>query len=141
MKQARTFSKHIDRLRDQGIRPTRQRLQLARLLFGDVDRHVCAEQLHREAIQAGVNVSLATVYNTLHQFTSAGMLREISIEPGRVIFDTKIEDHHHFYYQDSRDLVDIPPSALRLADVPEPPDGTEITGIDVVIRVRDRAPR
>jgi Fur family transcriptional regulator, iron response regulator len=71
------------RLRTAGLRPTRQRVALARLLFGQCDRHVTAEQLHKEALDADVRVSLATVYNTLHQFTDAGLLREVVVEAGR----------------------------------------------------------
>ena len=87
----------LSRLRAAGLRPTRQRLALARLLFEADDRHVTAEQLHGEAAAAAIPVSLATVYNTLHQFTTAGLLREVVVEPGRSYFDTNIDDHHHFF--------------------------------------------
>jgi Fur family iron response transcriptional regulator len=104
----RPFAPAIDRLKSAGLRPTRQRLALARLLYDRGDRHVTAEQLHQEAASSNVRLSLATVYNTLHQFTSLGMLREVVVEPGRSYFDTSIGDHHHFFDEDSGELADIP---------------------------------
>src|ERR1700722_15326672 len=90
-------SKLLERLRAVGLRPTRQRIALARLLFDGGDRHITAEQLHGEALGAVIRVSLATVYNTLHQFTDAGLLREVVVEPGRSYFDSNTTDHHHFF--------------------------------------------
>src|SRR5262245_10917748 len=87
----------LSRLRAVGLRPTRQRLALARLLIESGDRHVTAEQLHGEAVEAGIQVSLATVYNTLHQFTEVGLLREVVVEPSRSYFDTNTTEHHHFF--------------------------------------------
>jgi Fur family transcriptional regulator, iron response regulator len=84
-------------LRRAGLRPTRQRVALAALLFGNGDRHVTAEILHEEAVKAGERVSLATVYNTLHQFERAGLLREIAIGGQRAYFDTNISNHNHFF--------------------------------------------
>src|SRR5579871_2144950 len=98
----------LERLRGAGLRPTRQRLALARLLYDGRDRHVAAEELHAEALAAKVRVSLATVYNTLHQFTEAGLLREIVVAGGRSYFDTNISEHHHFFFEDSGRLEDIP---------------------------------
>lgn len=128
----------IARLRDAGLRPTRQRLALARLLFETGDRHVTAEQLHGEATAASIPVSLATVYNTLHQFTSAGLLREVVVEPGRSYFDTNIDDHHHFFCESTGMLQDIPGSAVMVGQLPCAPAGTEISRVDVIIRVRRR---
>jgi Fur family iron response transcriptional regulator len=125
----------LTRLRAAGLRPTRQRLALARLLLEGGDRHVTAEQLHGEAIAAAIPVSLATVYNTLHQFTEAGLLREVVVEPGRSYFDTNISDHHHFFWEASGRLQDIPGEHLSLSGLPRPPAGTEIRRIDIVIRV------
>jgi Fur family iron response transcriptional regulator len=128
----------IDRLRAAGLRPTRQRLALARLLFGAQDRHISAETLHSEALGHNVRVSLATVYNTLNQFTQAGLLREVVVEPGRSYFDTNISDHHHFFHEDAGELCDIPGESVVLGALPKAPFGTEVTRVDVVIRVRDR---
>ena len=126
----------LARLRAAGLRPTRQRVALARLLFEAVDRHVTAEQLHGEATTAVIPVSLATVYNTLHQFTAAGLLREVVVEPGRSYFDTNIDDHHHFFCKSSGMLQDIPGAALTVGQLPQAPAGTEISRVDVIIRVR-----
>lgn len=133
----RPFTRALDRLKSVGLRPTRQRLALARLLFEQGDRHVSAEQLHDEAVRANVRVSLATVYNTLHQFTALGMLREVVVEPGRSYFDTNISDHHHFFFEESGRLQDIPGERVELARLPEPPDGTRVRRVDVIVRVSE----
>ena len=126
----------LARLREAGLRPTRQRLALARLLFERDHRHVTAEQLHGEASAAAIRVSLATVYNTLHQFTDAGLLREVVVEPGRSYFDTNVDDHHHFFCESSGRLQDIPGELVMVGQLPQPPDGTAIRRVDVIIRVR-----
>ena len=128
----------VERVRGAGLRPTRQRIALARLLFGGTQaRHVTAEQLHGEAKAADMPVSLATVYNALNQFTKAGLLREVVVEPGRSYFDTNVIDHHHFYFEDSGELRDIPAEDVELARQPTPPAGTRIDRVEVVIRVRE----
>ena len=137
----RPFGPALDRLRSAGLRPTRQRLALARLLFDSGDRHVTAEQLHAEALTAKVRVSLATVYNTLHQFTTLGMLREVVVEPARSYFDTNTSDHHHFYHEQSGQLADIPGDQVQLSRLPAAPHGTEVSRVDVVVRVRSSGPR
>ena len=126
----------LERLRAAGLRPTRQRLALARLLLDGGDRHVSAEQLYGEAAAAAVPVSLATVYNTLHQFTEVGLLREVVVEPGRSYFDTNIDDHHHFYCESTGKLQDIPGAAVTVGQLPNAPEGSEISRVDVIIRVR-----
>ncbi|MGE0260000.1 MAG: iron response transcriptional regulator IrrA [Alphaproteobacteria bacterium] len=125
-----------ERLRAAGLRPTRQRLALARLLFDGGDRHVTAEHLHGEAEARAIPVSLATVYNTLHQFTAAGLLREVVVEPGRSYFDTNVSDHHHFFCESTGRLQDIPGELVMVGQLPQPPDGTEIRRVDVIIRIR-----
>ena len=100
-------------------------------------RHVTAEILHAEAQAASIRVSLATVYNTLHQFTNAGLLREIVVDSQRAYFDTNIADHHHFFFEGSNRLEDIPGEEIVLARLPEAPAGTKVTGVDVVIRVSE----
>ena len=136
MEDRATTSTILSRLRAAGLRPTRQRLALARLLFEAADRHITAEQLHGEATAAAIPVSLATVYNTLHQFTGAGMLREVVVEPGRSYFDTNIDDHHHFFCESTGMLQDIPGAAVIVGELPRAPAGTEISRVDVIIRVR-----
>ena len=125
----------LERLRAASLRPTRQRLALAKLLLGNGDRHVTAEQLHIEAAAAGMPVSLATVYNTLHQFTDAGLLREVVVEPGRSYFDTNIADHHHFFCESNGMLQDIPAEDIAVSGVPTAPPGTAIRRIDVIVRL------
>jgi Fur family transcriptional regulator, iron response regulator len=124
-----------ERLHAVGLRPTRQRLALARLLFENGDRHVTAEQLHGEAASAAIPVSLATVYNTLHQFTEAGLLREVVVEPGRSYFDTNNADHHHFFCEANGLLQDIPAREVTVSGLPLAPDGTEIRRVDVIVRI------
>ena len=131
----RPYAVALDRLREAGLRPTRQRLALAKLLLENGDRHVTAEQLHGEAMASSIRVSLATIYNTLHQFTAAGLLREVVVAPGRSYFDTNVEDHHHFFYESSGSLEDIPGDRIVVKDLPAPPAGTRIRRIDVIIRV------
>ncbi len=138
MAKARPYSGLIERLKSVGLRPTRQRLGLAKLMFERGNRHLSAEQLHGEAVDARVRVSLATVYNTLHQFTAAGLLREVVVEPGRSYFDTNVEDHHHFYFEKTGRLQDIPGEELRVLDLPEAPEGTRVARVDVIIRVAEK---
>ena len=126
----------MTRLRGAGLRPTRQRLELAGLLFRDGDRHLTAENLHDEALKSGIKVSLATVYNTLHQFTEAGLLRQVVVDAARSYFDTNIGDHQHFYAEENGMLIDIPGETIEVAGVPAPPKGTSIDRVDVVIRLR-----
>ena len=140
MTRERSYSGLIARLKAGGLRPTRQRLALARLLFEGEDRHLTAEQLNSEALDADVRVSVATVYNTLHQFTKVGLLREVVVEPGRSYFDTNVDDHHHFYFESTGDLQDNPKDQLHVAELPEPPGGTRIARVDVVVRVQDIEP-
>jgi Fur family iron response transcriptional regulator len=124
------------RLRSAGLRPTRQRLALAELLFAGGNRHISAEALHVEAQAANVPVSLATVYNTLHQFTAAGLLREFALDGSKTYFDTNVSDHHHFFLEDDSLMFDVPETEIGLDRLPEPPPGTEISRVDVVIRLR-----
>lgn len=123
-----------------GLRPTRQRMALAELLVGDGrNRHVTAESLFEAAGQAGVSVSLATVYNTLRSFTEAGLMVEITVDGTRSYFDTRTDDHAHFFWEDTGDLTDAPQGAVAFARLPDPPEGADIARIDVVIRVRSTA--
>jgi Fur family iron response transcriptional regulator len=124
------------RLRQAGLRPTRQRVELAGLLFQNCDRHVTAESLHDEVTKSGVKVSLATVYNTLHQFTQAGLLRQVIVDAARSYFDTNTGDHQHFFLESEGILIDIPGESIAVAGVPAPPPGLIVDRVDVVVRVR-----
>ncbi len=125
-----------ERLRKVGLRPTRQRMALGWILFAKGDRHVTAERLYEEATRAKVPVSLATVYNTLHQFTDFGLLRQVAVDASKTYFDTNNSAHHHFFIEDKNELMDIPMSTLLVGETPKPPEGYEIARIDVVVRLR-----
>ena len=131
----RPYSGVIAKLKQAGLRPTRQRIALAKLLFEKDDRHVSAENLHEEARAAGVSVSLATIYNTLHQFTESGLMREVVVEAGRSYFDTNTGDHHHFFHEDTGLLEDIPSDQINVAELPSAPSGTAVSRVDVIVRV------
>lgn len=120
-----------------GLRPTRQRLCLAELLVGDGrDRHVTAESLHAAAEAKGEPVSLATVYNTLKTFCDAGLINEISVDGSRCYFDTRLDDHPHFFWEDEGVLTDAPAEELRISQLPRLPEGAELSRVDVVIRLK-----
>lgn len=133
----RPYAQALRQLKACGLRPTRQRLALARLLMDLHPRHMTAEELYQEARKAGIPVSLATVYNTLHQFTSAGLLGEIVVGSGQSYFDTSPHSHWHFFDKTTGEIVDVPDHALSFARLPEPPAGKVIERIDVVVRIRD----
>jgi Fur family transcriptional regulator, iron response regulator len=135
-KAARETGKAIARLRGVGLRPTRQRVELASLLFKGQDQHVTAESLHEEVSGLGLKISLATVYNTLHQFTHAGLLRQVVVDAARGYFDTNTGDHQHFFLEDEGTLIDIPGEDITVAGVPQPPAGMTVDRVDVVVRVK-----
>jgi len=124
------------KLRRAGLRPTRQRVALGWLLFAKGDRHVTAERLYEEATGARVPISLATVYNTLHQFTQAGLLREIAVDGAKTYFDTNVSDHHHFLIEEAQALLDIPGTSVEVGRLPDVPEGMEIVRVDVIVRLR-----
>ncbi|MGH6889366.1 MAG: iron response transcriptional regulator IrrA [Rhizomicrobium sp.] len=128
----------VTRLRKAGLRPTRQRRLLADLLFRHGYRHVTAEILHQEAERSGHRVSLATVYNTLHQFTAAGLLRQVVVDSSRNHFDTNTEPHQHFYDEAEAELIDIPGDAIAVTGLPAPPKGMAVSAVDVVVRLRPK---
>ena len=135
-KATRDDSKVVDRLRHVGLRPTRQRVELAGVLFKGQDRHVTAESLHEEVTGLGLKISLATVYNTLHQFTHAGLLRQVVVDAARGYFDTNTGDHQHFFLEDDGTLIDIPGQDISVSGVPVPPAGMTVDRVDVVVRVK-----
>ncbi len=128
-------------LRGAGLRPTRQRVALAHLLFTSGDRHVTAETLHEEALERKVPVSLATVYNTLHQFTGAGLLREVAVEGAKTYFDTNTSNHYHFFCEHSGRLLDISTGAISIEGLPEAPEGMTISRVDVLVRLVEKPTR
>ena len=127
----------VELVRDAGLRPTRQRVALARQLFTGAEQHVTAEKLHSESLSQGNSVSLATVYNTLHQFTAAGLLRELVVDAGRSYFDTNVSAHHHIYFEDSGKLRDVSGDNVAIVNLPALPEGAEVSRIDIIIRVKN----
>src|SRR3954471_8768058 len=123
-------------LRKVGLRPTRQRMELGWILFSKGDRHLTAEMLFEEASKARVPVSLATVYNTLNQFTEVGLLRQVAVDGSKTYFDTNVSDHHHFFVEGQNALVDIPNAEVMLDRLPTAPPGYEVARIDVVVRLK-----
>ena len=123
-------------LRQVGLRPTRQRMALGWILFSKGDRHITAEMLYEEATKAKVPVSLATVYNTLHQFTEVGLLRQVAVDGSKTYFDTNATEHHHFFVEGEHALLDIPGAEVIVDRMPDPPEGYEIARVDVVVRLK-----
>src|ERR1044072_7131820 len=123
-------------LRTVGLRPTRQRMALGWILFAKGDRHLTAEMLYEEASKAKVPVSLATVYNTLHQFTEVGLLRQVAVDGSKTYFDTNVSDHHHFFVEGENALVDIPNAEVMLDRLPMARPGSGVARVDVVVRLK-----
>jgi Fur family iron response transcriptional regulator len=123
-------------LRQVKLRPTRQRMALGWLLFAKGGRHLTAEMLYEEANHAKIAVSLATIYNTLHQFTNAGLLREVTVNGSKTYFDTNVSDHHHFFVENEHSLIDINGADSIIGKLPDVPEGYEVSRVDVVVRLR-----
>ncbi|HET6468537.1 MAG TPA: Fur family transcriptional regulator [Geminicoccaceae bacterium] len=136
---SRPYAQALRQLKVCGLRPTRQRLALAKLLLETHPRHVTAEELFQEARQVGIPVSLATVYNTLHQFTGAGLRGEIVVGSGQSYFDTNPGSHWHYFDKTTGEIIDVPEEAIEFSKLPDPPPGKVIDRIDVVVRIRDAA--
>ena len=132
----RPYSKPLEQLSSVGLRPTSQRMILAKLLFDGTRRHVTAEMLRYEVLKSQKKVSLATIYNTLHLFTKLGLLREIIVDSDYSYFDTNTTNHHHFYREDTRELIDIDERDIQIAHLPKPPEGSQITRVDMVVRTK-----
>ncbi|MEO0344056.1 MAG: iron response transcriptional regulator IrrA [Pseudomonadota bacterium] len=130
----------IEWLNSADVRVTRQRVALAELLVGDGgNRHVCAEDLHAQVNSDEASVSLATVYNTLRAFCAAGLLREVRVDGQKSYFDTRLDDHPHYFFEDTGALCDAPADAVTVVDVKDAPAGMEIAKVDILIRVRAKA--
>lgn len=126
------------RLRSVGLRPTRQRVALAELIFERGDRHLTAELLQDDASESGLSCSLATIYNTLHRFKDAGMLRVLSVDSNKTYFDTNVSDHHHYIIEGSNEVMDIDSSDINVLGLPDVPEGMEIANVDVIVRLRPK---
>ena len=124
------------KLRDAGLRPTRQRMTLGWMLFAKGHRHVSAEALFEEATRARAHLSLATVYNTLRQFSDANLIRQVPTGAGKAYFDTNTDEHHHYIVDGEETMLDVPGEYIALAAPPKAPPGYEVTGFDVIVRLR-----
>jgi Fur family iron response transcriptional regulator len=125
------------RLSGCGIRPTAQRVRIASLLLS-APQHLSAEQILANLRSSGARVSKATVYNTLNLFASHGLIRQLSVDGSRAWFDSNVEPHYHFHDLASGALIDVPVPAVEFSRLPSPPPGTEVAGIDLVIRLRKK---
>ena len=139
MDKIRPYSNVLRTIKSAGLRPTRQRLALSRLLFDGKNRHVTAEGLHSEAILSGQKISLATVYNVLNAFTSADLLKEIIVDSGCSYFDTNITEHHHIFNEDNNELTDIKIKNVELKGLPILTSCEKLQRIDVIIRVKNKS--
>lgn len=135
MQKQRTYSKYLEKLNAVGLRPTKQRLGLARILFERPYAHVTAEQLHKDAHAANMKISLATVYNTLNQFSEAGLLREVVVESSHSYFCTNPHPHHHMYNEETGEIIDIPVDNIQVTNMPEIPADMKVSAVDVVVRI------
>ncbi len=129
------------RLRSFGVRPTRQRVSLLQLLYRFGHRHVAAEQLYQEAITDGIHLSLATVYNTLNHLASIGMIRKVVVNTGQTFFDTNNSDHHHYFVEGRNQVFDVQSNDIEVSQLPEPPEGFEIAGVEIVVRLKPKSPK
>jgi Fur family iron response transcriptional regulator len=125
-----------DLLRQAGLRPTRQRLMLGEFLFSSAGRHVTADMIYTEAAAANMPVSRGTVYNTLNQFTEAGLLRQIGVDGSKSFFDTNPTAHHHFFVDHEDRLLDVPAPGVEIEQLPQPLPGYEVVGVDVIVHLR-----
>lgn len=125
-------------LTDYDISPTQQRIRIAQVLCSEA-RHLSAEQILEEVNQEKTQVSKATIYNTLNLFVDKGLVKEVIVDPSKIFYDSTTHPHFHFYNENSGELVDIESGSISLEALPEVPEGTELAGIDIVVRVRNHA--
>ena len=127
-----------DKLRQAGLRPTRQRVQLACLLLDGRNRHLSAESVQREVSAAGGQMALATIYNCLHQFESAGLVKRVHAAEDVYLFDTNLGPHHHFLDVTTGELIDMPAGQVAEFALPEPPTGYQADSVEIIVRVRPK---
>ena len=121
-----------------GLRPTSQRVGLAAILFDGADKHVTPDDVLKMAQSSGVDVSVATIYNTLGQLAAAGLLRRVTLDGGRTFFDTNTSAHHHLFLEDEDRLIDIPGDAVQITGLPDLGDGVRIKSVEMLVRVERR---
>ena len=127
----------IEKLKGARVTPTEQRIQIAQVLFA-CHQHLSADQVMAQANAEGAAVSKATVYNTLGLFAQKGLVREVIVDPSKVFYDSNTSQHYHFYHVDTGQLIDIDTQCVQFAGFPQVPEGTESTGIDVIIKIRQQ---
>lgn len=125
------------KLRDRGVMPTAQRIEVAELLLSR-PQHLSADQIIEKLHRAGSRVSKATVYNSLKTFSETGLIKEINVDATRKYYDSTTDAHHHFYHVETGELTDIPSDRINIAGLPDLPEGTEQESVEVLIKVRDR---
>lgn len=119
-----------------GISPTSQRLEVASVMLSQY-QHLCAEEVFKELVARGAKVSKATVYNTLNLFSEKGLVRQVNVENKQIFFDSNISEHHHFYNEDTEELIDIDHAEVAISALPNLPEGTKATGINVVVKIKN----
>ncbi|MFT3725249.1 MAG: Fur family transcriptional regulator [Hyphomonadaceae bacterium] len=125
----------VNRLQSAGLRATPKRIAIGGLLFDGMDRHVTADDVAIMARKNGVRVSLATVYNTLNQFVTAGLMKRITLDTDRTYFDTNVSDHHHLFFEENGVLHDIPGDSIRVEGLPPIPAGAKVRAVEVIVRM------
>ena len=125
-------------LRSCDLRPTDQRLMVGKLLFDGIDKHVSAESIYRDLKKRNEKISLATVYNILHDFSNKKLLEKVIIDPEKIYFDTNTSSHYHFYYDDKKTLTDIPKENIVINSLPEAPKGKSIKNIEIIIHLENK---
>ena len=132
-----SIKRSLDWVSRAGLRPTKQRIKLAQLLIGDGEnKHITAESLFDLVKKNNVGVSLATVYNTLKAFCDVGLINEVMVDGGKSYFDTRLDDHPHFFWEDTGQISDAPSDTLKVNNLPDPPNEYEITKVDIIIRIK-----
>ena len=126
-----------DILRNSSLRPTKQRIMIGNLLFNDTDKHVTAESLYRELTASEQKISLATVYNTLHDFCEKKLLKKVTIDTEKVYFDTNTSPHHHFYSDNEKLLIDISKDKIKIQGLPKAPKGKKIKDVELIAHLID----
>lgn len=129
------YHQAMKKIESSGIRPTKQRRVLAKILFENGNRHVSADELFHDVKKEDRKISMATVYNTLKQFTSLGLVREVVVDQNKSLYCTNHKSHYHLYIEDEGKIVDIPTKNIDL-NIPSIPACLQLHNIDVIVRIR-----
>ena len=129
------YHQAMKKIESSGIRPTKQRRVLAKILFEKGNRHLSADELFHDVKKEDRKISMATVYNTLKQFTSLGLVREVVVDQNKSLYCTNHKSHYHLYIEDEGKIVDIPTKNIDL-NIPSIPACLQLHNIDVIVRIR-----